>query len=121
MRAITGYGIRQAEIAAVLGVSDRTLRLHCRRELDTGVAEANADVAQSMFKMATVGPYAVRYQAAAFWLKCRAGWKETSTIEIIKPVSEMTAEEIAVRLAIERDAQGRDGTGNVVKLRRPAR
>ena len=121
VRLMTAVGVPQVAICRHLGVSDKTLYRHCRHELDCGAAEANTMVGQSMYQMAIRGPYAVRYQAAAFWLKCRAGWKETSTIEIIKPVSEMSAEEIAARLAIERDAQGRDGLGNVVRLRRPAR
>jgi hypothetical protein len=121
VKAMTAYGIRQEAICAVLGISHPTLEKHCRNELDTGAAQANATVASSMYKMATVGhPVHVRFAAAAFWLKCRAGWKETSTIEIIKPVSEMSSEEIAARLQIERDAQSRDGLGNVVRLR-PAR
>jgi hypothetical protein len=122
VKAMVAYGIKQIEIAAVVGISVPTLEKNFRAEIDTGAAQANATVAASMFRMATVGhPVHVRFAAAAFWLKCRAGWKETSTLEIIKPVSEMSAEEIAARLQIERDAQSRDGMGNIVKLRRPAR
>ena len=118
VRAMTAYGIRQEAICAVLGVSHPTLEKHCRNELDTGLAQANATVAASLFRMATKGPYSVRFHAARYWLACRAGWKETSTIEIVKPVSEMIVEEIAARLQVEHGAAQHK---NVVQLRQPAR
>jgi hypothetical protein len=118
VKAMTAYGIRQEAICAVLGISHVTLERRCRHELDTGAAQANATVAASMFKMATKGPYSVRFHAARYWLACRAGWKETSTIEIVKPVSEMSVEEIAARLQVEHGAAQHK---NVVQLRQPAR
>jgi hypothetical protein len=122
VKAMVAYGIKQIEIAAVIGISVPTLEKNFRAEIDTGAAQANAKVASSMYKMATTGhPVHVRFQAAAFWLKCRAGWIESQRLEIVRPVSEMSSEEIQARLQIERDAQQRDGMGNIVKLRRPAR
>ena len=118
VKTMTAYGIRQEAICAVLGVSHPTLEKHCRNELDTGAAQANATVAASLFRMATKGPYSVRFHAARYWLACRAGWKETSTIEIVKPVSEMSVEEIAARLQVEHGAAQHK---NVVQLRQPAR
>ena len=118
VKTMTAYGIRQEAICAVLGVSHPTLEKHCRNELDTGLAQANATVAASLFRMATKGPYSVRFHAARYWLACRAGWKETSTIEIVKPVSEMSVEEIAARLQVEHGAAQHK---NVVQLRQPAR
>ena len=121
VKAMTAYGIRQEAICAVLGVSHPTLEKHCRNELDTGLAQANATVAASLFRMATKGPYSVRFHAARYWLACRAGWIESQRLEIVRPVSEMSVEEIRARLQVEQDAQQRDGLGNIVKLRRPAR
>ncbi len=68
-----GYGIIQDEVAAVLGIDDKTLRKHFRDELITATIEANAAVAQSLFQMATKGK---NVAAAIFWLKVRAGWKD---------------------------------------------
>lgn len=73
VRAMTAYGIGQADISAVIGISQPTLRLHYRRELDTAIPEANSQVAQSLFQMATKGK---NVAAAIFWLKTRAKWKE---------------------------------------------
>lgn len=72
---MTAYGIPQAKIANVLGVHEETLRIHYRHELDTAEAEANAQVAQSLFAMATKGK---NVAAAIFWLKTRAGYREVT-------------------------------------------
>jgi hypothetical protein len=72
--ALTAYGIKQDKVAAVVGISDVTLRLHYAHELDTAEAEANGQVAQSLFNMATKGK---NVAAAIFWLKTRAGYRET--------------------------------------------
>lgn len=80
VRAMAAYGVPQAEIAAVLDVAMPTLRKHFRLELDTAAAEANAKVAESLFRRATGdGPQSVT--AAIFWLKCRAGWQEVEPRE----------------------------------------
>ena len=50
---MAAYGIPEADIARVLGVSKPTLRKHCGSELDTGATRA--------------------------WMKTRGGWSETST------------------------------------------
>jgi len=75
VRAMAAYGIPHLAIAGVVGVSGPTLRKHFRIELDTAEAEANAKVAECLFRKATgEGPQSVT--AAIFWLKCRAGWRE---------------------------------------------
>ncbi len=67
-------------IARVLGITPPTLRKYFAAELDTGHIEANAKVAQSLYKKATGdGPGAT--VAAIFWLKCRAGWREAMSPE----------------------------------------
>lgn len=76
VEAMSAYGIPQDEICKVIGVSIPTLEKHYRAELDTAAAKANARVAESLFRKATGdGPQSVT--AAIFWLKTRAGWKET--------------------------------------------
>jgi hypothetical protein len=49
---MTAVGIPQEQICAVLKVSVKTLRRHCREQLNSGAAEANAMVVQAMFRMA---------------------------------------------------------------------
>ena len=71
-RTLSGLGVPQDDIATLLGVSKPTLHKHYREELYKGMAEANAKVAQSLFKQATGGNTA----AAIFWMKARANWTE---------------------------------------------
>ena len=79
VKALIGYGSTQDETAAVLGISDVTLRKYFEREIQLAVIESNAAVAQSLFKMATRGN---NVAAAIFWLKVRAGWKDPLIHEI---------------------------------------
>ena len=76
VEAMAGYGIPEADIACVLDIDPKTLRRHYRQELDKGHIKATAKVAESLFRKATTdGSQSVT--AAIFWLKTRAGWKET--------------------------------------------
>ena len=75
MRALTAMGLVHEEIAIVIGISEPTLRKHFRRELDVGAIEANAKVAQSLFKQAT-DPNKPNTIAGIFWMKSRAGWRD---------------------------------------------
>jgi hypothetical protein len=78
---MAGYGVPEAEIAGVVGVSPKTLRKHYRGELDHGHVKANAKVAENLYRKAT-GEGREAVIAAIFWLKTRAGWKETSVQEL---------------------------------------
>lgn len=98
---MAGYGIPEIDIARSVGISDMTLRKYYRSELDNGVTKANSAVAQSLYKKATSdGSQSVT--AAIFWLKTRAGWKETVVNEHTGPnggpiahtVREMTDDEL---------------------------
>src|SRR3954468_22597381 len=65
-------GATHDDIANAIGCTAKTLRRHFRRELDSGVAEANAAVSGYLFKAAKAG----NVSAQAFWLKTKAGWRE---------------------------------------------
>ena len=73
VRAMSGFGIPQEDIATFLEIDSKTLRKHFRQELDRGSIEATTKVAQSLFRMATDGGSVA---AAIFWMKARAGWRE---------------------------------------------
>ena len=75
VRAMAAYGVPHVEIAASVGISAPTLRLYYAHELATSSAEANAKVAESLFRKA-LGSTPQAVTAAIFWLKCRAGWRE---------------------------------------------
>jgi hypothetical protein len=76
-RALAAMGVPHTDIAIVLQISAPTLRLHFRQELDVGSIEANAKVAQALFRQATdaTKPSVI---AQIFWLKVRAGWSENA-------------------------------------------
>jgi hypothetical protein len=69
---LSAFGIPQEAMCDMLGITDKTLRKHFKRELRIGGPKANAKVAGSLFKKAMSGDTA----SAIFWLKTRAGWKE---------------------------------------------
>lgn len=73
VKTMAGFGIPHTDIAPFIGIDTKTLRKHFREELDRGMTEANAKVAQSLFLMATQGK---NVAAAIFWMKARAGWRE---------------------------------------------
>ncbi len=82
VRALSGLGLPQDDIATHLGIDPKTLRKHFRTELDLGAIEATAKVAQSLFRMATDGN---NVGAAIFWMKARAGWREVNRQEHTGP------------------------------------
>jgi len=86
VRAMVAYGVPQEQICKVIGVTDKTLNKHFKHEIETAAIEANSKVAQSLFRKATsdelVGPSVT---AAIFWLKTKAGWKETDRTEHTGP------------------------------------
>ena len=74
VKALAGYGVPQDGIAIHIGVDPKTLRKHFRDELDRGSVEATAKVAQTLFHLATVEK---NVASVIFWMKARAGWRET--------------------------------------------
>lgn len=73
VEALAGYlGLPQAEVAACLGITEKTLRKHYRAELAHATVRANATVAEALFAKAIGGDTA----AMIFWLKARAKWSE---------------------------------------------
>ncbi len=92
VRAMSGFGIPQEDIATLLELDPKTLRKHYRRELDRGSIEATAKVAQTLFQMATSGENTA---AAIFWMKARAGWREKQEITLsTKTAKQMTDAEL---------------------------
>ena len=78
---MAAVGVPQPSIAKVVGLSDRTLRKYYREELDEAAIKANANVANTLYKKAMSGDTT----SLIFWLKTRAGWKETSVTEKVGP------------------------------------
>jgi len=77
-----GLGLPHSQIAALLEISEGTLRTYFRKELDQGAANATMKVAGALFRIATADPpLPTSATAGIFWMKTRAGWKETSRVE----------------------------------------
>jgi len=75
---LSTVGTRHEDIASVLNISHDTLVKYYKEELDKGRIEANASVAETLFKQAKEG----NTTAMIFWLKSRAKWKESTQHEI---------------------------------------
>jgi hypothetical protein len=76
---LAGLGIKQEEIAGLLRLAPKTLRLRYRHELDDGVTKANAAVAQSLYNMAVKDKIPA---AAIWWTKARMGWRGTTDVNV---------------------------------------
>jgi len=74
VQKLAGLGIRQDDIAESLNISAKTLRKHFRAQLSKGMIEANEQVMDILFKMATSGSNTT---ATIFWAKTRCGFRET--------------------------------------------
>jgi len=77
VRHLAGVGVRQDDIARIIGCAPKTLRKRLRHDLDRGVAEANATIAGYLFAAAKAGNIA----ATIFWLKTRAHWRERNATD----------------------------------------
>lgn len=77
---MAGIGIKQDDIAAALGISDVTLRRHFGQELSVAKTRVIAKVADSLIRQALAG----NMTAAIFFLKTKAGWRETAVDEVGK-------------------------------------
>lgn len=74
---LAGLGLPHEQIAAVIGIDDKTLRKYYPDELRVGKANANAKVAQTLFDKATGGDTT----AAIWWSKAQMGWSEKMGVE----------------------------------------
>jgi hypothetical protein len=84
--ALAACGVPHKEIATHLQIGLATLVRHYRRELDLGRIEANARVAERLYRLATQeNPDRTSVIAMIFWLKCRAGWREVRRHEVVGP------------------------------------
>jgi|TARA_A100001201_G_C4042937_1_gene187271 hypothetical protein len=78
---LSGLGITHQQICDIVKISKPTLYKYYNDELQEGKAQANAKIAQNLFKIAT-GSGREAVTACIFWLKTQAHWKETNVIEV---------------------------------------
>ncbi len=107
-KALAAMGATLFETSLVMQLSVPTLRKYFAAELATGEIEANAKVAQSLFKQATSSDKP-NVTAAIFWLKARAGWRDGSrgSIEADEPPGKKAiAREEATTAAVGTEWEG---------------
>lgn len=82
---LSRIGTPQETIARIVGVAPKTLRKHYRDILDDAEINANMIVANCLFHTASGKNENASVRdtitAAMFWLKTRAGWKETTELK----------------------------------------
>ena len=79
--AFCGMGMTHGQICKLLQISTPTLYKNYREELDTGEARMNFNVANNLYNIATDPTHKSGAQAAMFWMKTRARWRETNRLE----------------------------------------
>ena len=85
--ALRSYGVPIKEVAAYIGIDDKTLYKYYREELENSAIKANANVGKFLYQAAsgqaltTGASYSDCVRAAMFWAKTRMGWKETNIQE----------------------------------------
>ena len=83
VKMLAAMGVPDYDIAKVMQLSGPTLRKYFFHELESGHIEANAQVAQSLYKMAT-DKEKPNVSAAIFCLKTRARWSEAKEEDLGK-------------------------------------
>lgn len=69
---MAAVGIPQLDIAAILDITDKTLRKHYAREIATATSRANANIGGVLYRKAMDGDLT----ACIFWMKTRAKWND---------------------------------------------
>ncbi len=99
IEAMAGYGIPASDIATALGIERWVLERDYPQQLSGAAIKANSKVAENLYRKAT-GEGREAVTAAIFWLKTRAGWKETSVHELRdqRPLQSWSDEELNQRI-----------------------
>ena len=82
VKALSGYGLNNRQIADIVGISKRCFESKCASNpellvaLEKGRAVAASQVSQTAFNMAKSGNHPLM---TMFWLKCREHWKDANS------------------------------------------
>jgi len=88
IESLIGLGLSDVEVAEMMLIELVLLRFYYRREIAVGASKVNAKVGHVALKMALSGREPSMTQ---FWLKSRAGWKETSVVENTHEIKETSS------------------------------
>ena len=84
--ALRSYGVPIKEVAAYIGIDDKTMYKYYRTELEQSAMKANARVGKFLYEAASGqaitggASYSDCVRAAMFWAKTRMGWRENAPI-----------------------------------------
>ena len=84
--ALRSYGVPIKEVAAYIGIDDKTMYKYYRAELEQSAMKANARVGKFLYEAASGqamrdgASYSDCVRAAMFWAKTRMGWRENAPI-----------------------------------------
>ncbi len=92
------FGITNEEIANYLGISIETLTKYYREELDKSIINANAAMAQSLYKKGLNGDIS----AQIFWLKTRGRWRTEDSIKLAESNEDLTQEMKSLRAELDK-------------------
>jgi len=97
--ALKSYGIPVKEIAAYIGIDDKTMSKYYRKELDDAAVKASAMVGKFLFEaasgraMETKGAsYSDCLRGSMFWAKTRMGWRENDREEVVTEAADRVIE-----------------------------
>lgn len=79
--SLVANGLTQEQIAHALRISEPHLRKVYRQELDCGFTDIYAKISHTLVQRALDGEKA----CMIFWLKTKAGWRETNRNELTGP------------------------------------
>ena len=112
--------LTKSQVADYFGMTEKTLRAIEGRQPEVstayskGKAMAIADVASSLYEQAKNG----NIQAAKFYLKTQAGWREDAPVELYQPDDDRTWK-IRIMRANEDGTTEPSPTGRVIEVARP--
>lgn len=81
VKILVACGIPHDVICTILQITKQTLYAHYRVEIDTGAHEINARIAHRLYSIALHGQGKEAIVAMMFWLKTRAGWRDSVNVQ----------------------------------------
>lgn len=78
VQSMSQYGVPQAQIAEMVGLSVPTLRNLYSAELGKGMTLSNLAVGKKLFERCMAGDV----PSLIFWAKTRMGWKEKQEVDV---------------------------------------
>lgn len=111
VRMMSALGISEDDMGLILQIDPKTLRKYYAEQLRIGHLEATTKVAAALYSTALKGGREGT-QAAIFWLRCRAGWRDDGFRKLNDaPAPEPKAEPLGKKAAAQAAAlEAAEGT-----------